>query len=156
VSGLALDFDAVLGDTRPLWRDWLDDAARRYASIAPLDLAALPEDRAAAAAALDAWAVDGVGDWRAALERFALDRAPLYFRPDAATNAALRRLASGQVRLAAFTDAPEELARVAADQLGAGRRLEALVCGADAERRAVTALGEAEVVRSRAELAAHP
>ena len=29
-----MDLDGVLGDTRPLWRDWLEDAARRFHSIA--------------------------------------------------------------------------------------------------------------------------
>ena len=42
---LAIDLD-VLGDTRQLWRDWLDDASR------VLDVEGLPEDRAAAAAEL--------------------------------------------------------------------------------------------------------
>ena len=154
MSGLVLDFDAVLGDTRPLWRDWLVDAARRYATIAPLDVDALADDRVAAATALDEWAADGVGDWRGALERFALERAPLHFRPDAATGAALRRLAATR-RLGAFTDAPIELAEVAAQQLGAARRLEALVCGADAEERALAELGPgASVVRTRADLTA--
>ena len=38
---LAVDLD-VLGDTRPLWRDWLADAAR------VLDVDGLSDDRAAA------------------------------------------------------------------------------------------------------------
>ena len=155
MSTFALDFDAVLGDTHPLWQDWLADAARRFAAIAPLDVDALPEDRAAAAEALDRWAEGGVGDWRASLERFALERAPLHFRPDAATGAALRRLGAANARLGAFTDAPEELARVAAAQLGAARRLDTLVCGPGAEARVLAELGAgATVVRSRAELAA--
>jgi phosphoglycolate phosphatase-like HAD superfamily hydrolase len=155
VSTFALDVDAVLGDTRPLWRDWLADAARRFAAIAPLDVDALPEDRAAAAEVLDRWAEGGVGDWRASLERFALERAPLHFRPDAATGAALRRLGAANARLGAFTDAPEELARVAAAQLGAARRLDTLVCGSGAEARVLAQLGAgATVVRSRAELTA--
>jgi len=29
VQAIALDLDAVLADTRPLWRDWLEDASRR-------------------------------------------------------------------------------------------------------------------------------
>jgi len=29
VQAIALDLDAVLADTRPLWRDWLEDVARR-------------------------------------------------------------------------------------------------------------------------------
>ena len=82
MRAVAVDLDRALGDTRPLWRDFLADAARRYASIAPLDPRALPEDRAAAAAELDRWAEAGVGDWRSALARFAEDRAPVYLRPN--------------------------------------------------------------------------
>ena len=29
-SAVAVDFDAVLGDTGPLWRAWVADACRRY------------------------------------------------------------------------------------------------------------------------------
>ena len=72
---LAVELDA-LADTRALWQAWLADAARRFASIAGLDTAALPEDRGAAAEELDRWAESGVGDWRAALERFAENHAP--------------------------------------------------------------------------------
>jgi hypothetical protein len=94
VRAVAVDLDA-LGDTRPLWRDFLADAARRYASISPLDPGVLPPDRADAAAELDRWAEAGVGDWRSALERFAEDRAPVYLRPSAEASAALRALAAG-------------------------------------------------------------
>jgi phosphoglycolate phosphatase-like HAD superfamily hydrolase len=153
VTSVALDLDGVLGDTRALWRDWLEDAARRFASIAPLDAAALPADRAEAAAELDRWAGSGVGDWRAALERFAADRAPVYLRPNAEASAALRRLQAAGVRLGAFTDAPEPLARVALDQLGAARRLEALETGRGALERLLELLGgDARVVRTRDEL----
>ena len=100
---VAIELD-VLGDTRPLWRDWLADAAR------VLDVEGLPDDRAAAAAELDA---RGAGNWRTLLERFAEDRAPVYLRPAAEVSAALRRLQGEGVGLAVFTDAPAELARVA-------------------------------------------
>ncbi len=46
---VAVDLDGALGDTRPLWEAFLTDAARRFASIAALDPAALPADRGAAA-----------------------------------------------------------------------------------------------------------
>ena len=152
MKALALDLDGVLGDTRPLWRDWLDDAARRFHSIAPLDPAALPEDRGAAAAELDRWAEDGVGDWRGALARFAEDRAPVYLRPNAEVSSALRALA-GECRLGVFTDAPEALARVALAHLGAERRIEALETGTDAVKRLLTILGaDAQVVYRRDEL----
>ena len=153
MRALALDLDGVLGDTRPLWRDWLEDAARRYRSIAPLDPEALPDDRAAAADELDRWAADGVGDWRAALARFAEDRAPVYLRPDAEVSAALRALAAAGHRLGVFTDAPEGLARIAVSQLGVDRRIEALAAGENALERLQERLGpELIVVRERSAL----
>jgi phosphoglycolate phosphatase-like HAD superfamily hydrolase len=133
---LAIELD-VLGDTRPLWRDWLADAGR------VLDVEGLPDDRAAAAAELDA---RGAGNWRTLLERFAEDRAAVYLRPAAEVSAALRRLQVEGVRVAVFTDAPEELARVALAQLGATRRVAAVETGAGALER----LGsDVTVVRSR-------
>lgn len=138
---LALDLDAVLVDTRPLWRDWIDDASRR--TRVELDL---PEDREAAAALLD----ERLGDWRPLLERFAADRAPVYFRPRAETTATLRRLQAAGVRMGAFTDAPRELADIALAHAGAARRVEAVGTRAEVLR----ALGDgAVIVRTREELA---
>jgi phosphoglycolate phosphatase-like HAD superfamily hydrolase len=139
---LALDLDAVLADTRPLWRDWLEDASRR--ARVELDV---PEDRAAAAAVLD----ERLGEWRPLLERFASDRAPVYFRPRAETTAQLRRLQAAGVRLGAFTDAPRELADVALAHSGASRRVAAV----GTLDEVLHELGDgAVVVRSREELAA--
>ena len=87
---VAIDLD-VLGDTRPLWRDWLDGRRPRARRRA-----ACPEDRAAAAAELDA---RGAGNWRTLLERFAEDRAPVYLRPAADVSAALRSLAGGRAEI---------------------------------------------------------
>ena len=142
---IAVELDA-LGDTRPLWRDWLTDAARI------LDVSGLPDDRAAAAAELDA---RGSGNWRTLLERFAEDRAPVYLRPAAEVSAALRRLQAAGARVGVFTDAPEELSRVALAQLGAARRVEAVEAGERAQERLLETLGAgAAVVRTRAELVA--
>jgi phosphoglycolate phosphatase-like HAD superfamily hydrolase len=153
MRALAIELDGVLGDTGPLWRDWLEDAARRFRSIAPLDPGALPEDRGAAAQELDRWAEAGVGDWRAALARFAEDRAPVYLRPSAEVGAALRELSAAGCRLGVFTDAPEPLARVALAQLGAERRVEALEAGTGALERLRERLGpETVVVRDPGEL----
>ena len=153
MRAIAIDLDAVLGDTRPLWDDWLEDAARRYRSIAPLDPAELPHDRAQAAVALDEWAQNGVGDWRSALGRFAEDRAPVYLRPDAEVSAALRELAARGHTLGAFTDAPEALARIAVSQLGADRRLAEVETGSGALEHLVEKLGpDTLVVRGRSEL----
>jgi phosphoglycolate phosphatase-like HAD superfamily hydrolase len=143
---LALELDGVFGDTRPLWQAWLEDTARRLRSIAELDPSALSPDRAAAAAQLDAWAEAGIGDWRASLSRFAEDHAPVYLRPRAQVTAALRRLEAKGTGVGAFTDAPEELARVALSQLGAARRVEALETGPRALERLLTRFGRGTMV----------
>lgn len=115
-ASLAVDLDDALADTRPLWRDWVADAARR----ARVELDDLPEDRGAAARVLD----ERLGDWRPLLERFAADRAPLHFRPRADVGAALRRLQAAGNRIVVVTDAPRELAEIALAHLGVARRVE--------------------------------
>ena len=55
------------------------------------------------------------------------------------------------MRLGVFTDAPEELARIAVAQLGAARRIEALEAGPGALERLLARLGpDARVVRTLA------
>jgi phosphoglycolate phosphatase-like HAD superfamily hydrolase len=142
VHALALDLDGVLADTQPLWRDWLEDAARR--TRVELDL---PVDRTAAAALLD----ERLGDWRPLLDRFAADRGPVYFRRHAATGATLRRLQAAGVRIGVFTDAPRELADIALAHVGVARRVAAVGTLDEVLRD----LGDGTVVvRSRAELTA--
>jgi phosphoglycolate phosphatase-like HAD superfamily hydrolase len=141
VEAVALDLDAVLADTRPLWRDWLEDASRR--ARVELDV---PEDREAAAGVLD----ERLGEWRPLLQRFADDRAPIHFRPRADTSAQLRALQAAGVRIGVFTDAPRELADVALAHVGAARRIEAV----GTLDEVLAALGSgAVVVRSRSQLA---
>jgi hypothetical protein len=141
LRAVAIDLDGALGDTRPLWRDFLREAARRSGSIAPLDPEALPDDRGAAALELDRWAAAGVGNWRAALGRFAEERAPAYLLPSREASAALRALQAAGCRLGVFTDAPEELARVALAHLGAAQRVELVEAGAGARERLLERLG---------------
>ena len=149
MKALLIDLDGALGDTRPLWRDWLADAAR----VLPVDPSELPADRGAAAAALDA---AGAGNWRVLLERFAEDHAPVYLRPDADASTALRRLEAAGVRLGAFTDAPAELARIALAQLGAARRVASLETGDDALERLRAIFGpDVTVAWTRLELTAY-
>ncbi|TML05205.1 MAG: HAD family hydrolase [Actinobacteria bacterium] len=125
---------AALGDTGPLWRDWLADAGRRFR----VDVAALDEQ---------------LPNWRQLLERFAEERAPVYLRRDAAATEALRRLHAAGVRIGVFTDMPEELARVALSHLGADGRVTVVETGDDARARLLEHLGaDATVVRTRAEL----
>jgi phosphoglycolate phosphatase-like HAD superfamily hydrolase len=145
---LAVDLDGALGDTRPLWEDWLLAAA----GVLDVDASALPTDRAAAAVELDR---AGTGNWRTLLARYAEDRAPVYLRRSADAADALRALHAAGAQVAVFTDAPEELARLALAHLGADRRVGSLHTGADAERDALGELGDgATVVRTRTELTA--
>jgi phosphoglycolate phosphatase-like HAD superfamily hydrolase len=140
-----VDLDGALGDTRPLWAAWLADTAR----VLDLDPATVPDDRGEAAALLDRTG----GNWRVLLERYAQDRAPVYLRPAAEASAALRRMAAAGTLIGVFSDAPEELARVAAAQLGAARRAEAIEAGPGAVERLRSRLGaEATLVLTRAEL----
>lgn len=142
---IALDLDA-LGDTRPLWDDWLASAA----GVLGVDPSTLPRDRGEAAEELDSL---GAGNWRVLLERFAEDHAPAYLRRDAATSAALQSLAGAGATLGVFTDAPESLARVALSQLGATRRVTTLETGVGALERLLATVGAgAEVVRTRDDL----
>ena len=143
---VAIDLDGALGDTRPLWRDWLASAA----PLLGVDADSLPWDRAEAAAELDR---HGAGNWRSLLERFGEERAPVYLRRDASAAAALRALSDGGHAIGVFTDAPEPLARVALAQLGADRRVSALETGTGALDRLRARLGDdVVVVRTRGEL----
>jgi phosphoglycolate phosphatase-like HAD superfamily hydrolase len=154
VRAVAIELDGVLGDTRPLWAGWLQQAARRFRAIASLDPASLSEDRGRAARELDRWAEQGIGDWGQALARYAEEHAPLHLRPDPAVGAALRSLRQEGVVVGVFTDAPEPLARVALSQLGALRRIDRLETGEGALERLLAHLGhDARVVSDAAQLA---
>ena len=125
---VAVDLDAVLGDTGPLWQAWLEDAERRYRVELGTD---------ADEARLD----DRLGNWRPLLERFADDHARVYLRPNADANTELRRLQAAGVHVGAFTAAPEPLARVAAAHLGVARRLEQVEAGAGSRERLLERYG---------------
>jgi phosphoglycolate phosphatase-like HAD superfamily hydrolase len=133
VTALAIDLDGVLGDTKPLWEAFLTDVSRR-AHVNPERLE------------------DELPNWRTLLERFAEDHAPVYLRPSAPATAALRRLQADGVRIGVFTDAPEELARVALAHLGGARRIDALEAGPGALGRLLALMPGARVVRTLAEL----
>jgi phosphoglycolate phosphatase-like HAD superfamily hydrolase len=135
MSAVAIDL-AALGNPAPLWNDWLEDACRRF-RVDGNDL-----DRE-------------LPNWRQLLERYAEERAPVYFRRDADVSTTLRRLQTAGTLIGIFTDAPEELARIALSHLGAERRVDALETGAGARERVLRRLGGAPtVVNTRAELLA--
>ena len=135
MNAVAIDL-AALGDTAPLWHDWLEDAQRRFR----VDVTALDEE---------------LPNWRQLLERFAEERVAVYFRRDADVSDVLRRLQADGVRLGIFADAPEELVRVVLAHLGAARRIEALETGTGARERVVQRLGaDVTVVTTRNQLLA--
>ena len=89
------------------------------------------------------------------LERFAEERAPVYFRRDADVSTVLRQLRASGTRIGVFTDAPAELARIALSHLGAERHVEVVETGPGAQQRVSTALGEGvQVIATRTELLA--
>lgn len=124
----------AIGDVEPLWRDWLEDAGRRFR----VDVSALEDE---------------LPNWRQLLERFAEERAPVYFRRDAEVTDALRRLHAAGTQIGVFTDVPEELARVALSHLGADGRVGLLETGPQARERLIERLGQGTaVVCTRGEL----
>jgi phosphoglycolate phosphatase-like HAD superfamily hydrolase len=135
VAAVAIDLDGVLGDTRPLYDAWLADVSRR----ARVDPERLDEE---------------LPNWKALLERFAEDHAPVYLRPSSEASAALRRLQADGVRIGVFTDAPAELAAIAVAHLGAARRIDILETGPGALERLLERLGPGtRTVRALADLA---
>jgi phosphoglycolate phosphatase-like HAD superfamily hydrolase len=133
MKAVAVDL-AALGDVEPLWRDWLDDAARRFR----VDVAELDQQ---------------LPNWPQLLERFAEERAPVYFRRDADVTGALRRLHAAGARIGIYSDAPAELAHVALSHLGADGRVDVVETGPDARERVLAALGDGAVaVQTRDEL----
>jgi hypothetical protein len=133
VKAVAVDL-AALGDVEPLWRDWLDDAARRFR----VDVAALDEQ---------------LPNWPQLLERFAEERAPVYFRRDATVTGTLRDLNAAGVRIGVFSERPEPLTRIALSHLGADGRVDVVETGPGARERLLAQLGDgAVVVQTHAEL----
>ncbi|HEY3922655.1 MAG TPA: hypothetical protein VGL76_11165 [Gaiellaceae bacterium] len=133
MNSVAIELDGVLGNTEPLWEAFLVDVSRR-ANVDP--------------ARLD----DELPNWRVLLTRFAEDHAPVYLRTRAPAAAALRRLQADGVTIGVFTDAPEELARVALAHLGAARRTDVLEAGPGSLERLLARLPGARVVRTLDEL----
>jgi phosphoglycolate phosphatase-like HAD superfamily hydrolase len=133
VKAVAIGLPA-LGDVEPLWRDWLDDAARRFR----VDVSELDEQ---------------LPNWPQLLERFAEERAPVYFRRDADVTRTLRDLNAAGVRIGVFSERPEALTRIALSHLGADGRVDVVEAGNGARERLLAQLGDgAVVVETHAEL----
>src|SRR5204862_5420159 len=114
---------SALGDTEPLWRDWLEDARRRFR----VDVEELDRE---------------LPNWRELLQRFAEERAPVYFRRDAEVTGALRALHAAGARVGIYSNAPAELAHIALSHLGADGRVDVVEAGDGARERMLAVLGD--------------
>jgi phosphoglycolate phosphatase-like HAD superfamily hydrolase len=120
MSTAAVLWEPELAPTGTLFAEAVDHVARKLGRAKPFPSAPLPADRAAAVAALDAWAGSDV-DWRGEMRRYYEEHIPVHVRPAAAVNATLRRLHASGVRLVWATPGPGEATDVLLHHLGLAR-----------------------------------
>jgi phosphoglycolate phosphatase-like HAD superfamily hydrolase len=124
--------ERALADTDELFAAAVAHVVRKLGRVKPLDPATLPQIRARMLPALELWAGSDVDTWQLELARFYEDNIPLHLRPDAALNAALRRLQTAGIRLACWSAGPDEAARIVVHHLGLGRRIDRIGVGESA------------------------
>jgi phosphoglycolate phosphatase-like HAD superfamily hydrolase len=141
--------DAALLPAGAVFAEAVRYLERRLGGVRPLDAAALPADRAAAIAALDAWAGDDAPNWRRELVRFYEAHAPVHLAPDPDLNAAVRRARRAGARLVVASPLPREAAELELAHVGARRYAEAVLGEEDGEpvAAALGVLGEGELQR---------
>ena len=120
MSTAAVLWGPELAPSGALFAEAVDHVARKLGRAKPFPSAPLPADRAAAVAALDAWAGSDV-DWRGEMRRYYEEHIPVHVRPAAAVNATLRRLHAAGVRLVWATPGPSEATDVLLHHLGVAR-----------------------------------
>ena len=112
----------ALAATDRLWADTVAHLARKLGRVTPLDPSQVPADRGQAIRWLDAWAGDDARSWRVEAARYFEGHVPVYVRPDAELNAALRHLQAQGMPLAAWSPGPPEAALILTHFLGVTRR----------------------------------
>ena len=122
--------DAAFADADAVFAAALEHLAAKYAAIRPLQPRELPADRAAAMAALDAWAGDA--SWRAEVVRFYEASAPVLLRPDPELNGLLRRARRAGHELTVVSPLPRAAAELYLAQLGVRRMAEGVLGEEDA------------------------
>jgi len=157
MTGLVVS-DVALGPADAAFHHAVVYLGRRMAAIRPLDVAALPPDRAAAIAAIDAWAGDAATNWRNELVRWYEAHSPVLLTPDPELNGLLRRAGRAGVRLVVASPLPRAAAELYLSHLGALRPVEAVCAEEDGDALAAarSLLGDprAPLVASREDLAA--
>ncbi len=121
----------ALAPTARLWTDTVAHLGRKLGRVTPLDPEQVPADRGAAIAWLDEWAGEDARSWRVEAARYFEGHIPVYVRPDAELNAALRHLGSQGVLLAAWSPGPPEAALIVTHFLGLARRFDTQAVDAD-------------------------
>jgi len=122
--------DAAFADADAVFAAAVAHVAAKYAAIRPLAPADLPDDRAAAMTALDAWAGDA--SWRAEVVRFYEASAPVLLRPDPELNGLLRRARRAGRELTIVSPLPRAAAELYLAQLGVRRMADAVLGEEDA------------------------
>jgi phosphoglycolate phosphatase-like HAD superfamily hydrolase len=139
MSSAAVLWEPELAPTGALFQEAVDHVVRKLGRAKPFPSAALPDDRAAAVAALDAWAGSDV-EWRGELRRYYEEHIPLRVRPAASVNATLRRLHTAGMRLVWAAPGPAEATAVLLHHLGVARQIDEVVVASSAAE-AAAALG---------------
>jgi phosphoglycolate phosphatase-like HAD superfamily hydrolase len=152
MSRAAVLWEPELAPTGALFAEAVDHVVRKLGRAKPFPSAELPADRAAAVAALDAWAGSDV-DWRGELRRYYEEHIPVHVRPAAAVNATLRRLHAAGVRLVWATPGPAEATDVLLHHLGVARLVDEVILAPSAAAAAGPGAGAIVSVEGLLELA---
>jgi len=139
MSRAAVLWEPVVAPTGDLFPAAVEHVGRKLGRVKPLPAEPLPDDRAAAVAALDAWAGSDV-DWHGELRRYYEEHIPVHVRPVAAVNATLRRLHSSGFQLVWASPGPAEATAVLLHHLGIARLLDEIII-APSPAAAAAALG---------------
>jgi phosphoglycolate phosphatase-like HAD superfamily hydrolase len=137
MSRAAVLWEPALAPTEALFREAVEHVARKLGRAKAFPSARLPDGRADAVSALDAWAGSDV-DWRGELRRFYEEHIPVRVRPAAAVNATLRRLHTAGMRLVWASPGPAEATEVLLHHLGVARLIDEVVIATSAADAAST------------------
>ena len=135
--------DGAFADADAVFSAAVTHLAAKYAAIRPLAVADVPDDRAAAMPALDAWAGDA--SWRTEVVRFYEASAPVLLRPDPELNALLRRARKAGHELTIVSPLPRAAVELYLSQLGV-RRMASDVLGEEDAPPPATVTTRAELV----------
>lgn len=145
-------WEPELAPTGALFEAAVEHVVRKLGRAKPFPGSPLPDDRAAAVAALDDWAAGDV-DWRGELRRYYEEHIPVHVRPAAAVNSTLRRLHASGVRLVWVTPGPAEATGILLHHLGVARLVDEVVVAPSVGDAGVAGAAVVDAVPALLELA---